>query len=55
MKFFLSIRASVSGDANDIRWYILASKYQKDPLPSLLIVKKFIIVLLYYPKFMMVL
>ena len=35
--------------------YILASKHKKRSLPSLVIIKKFAIVLQYYPKFIMVL
>ena len=38
-------RASVPGLAYGIICYILVSKYKKIPLPNLVIVKKFIIVL----------
>ena len=52
---FVCLRASIPGDANGICWYYLASKHQKGPIPSLLLVKKFASVLQYHPKFVMVL
>ena len=50
----LIIRALVPGLLYGITCYILASKYKKTPLPSFSILKKYIIVLKYHPKFMMV-
>ena len=50
-----ALRASVSGFAYAIICYILALKHNNSPLLGLVIVKKFAIVLLYYPKLMMVL